>query len=105
MIEVTEHYSRAHWSHVASGRECTQNLPASHSATTCLQKPPVFAASGSRARARAMVTADVTGEDWQYCIARGGGAARIALWGGGTRRFAPSYSVSGLVLIRALGLC
>jgi len=42
--------------------------------------------------------ADVTGEDWQNCVARGGGADRSAPRKGGTRRLAPSHSVSGLVL-------
>src|SRR5262245_19662348 len=42
--------------------------------------------------------------DWRNRDSCGGGADRSALRKGGTRRFAPSYSVSGLVLVRAPGL-
>jgi hypothetical protein len=46
-----------------------------------------------------------TGADLQNRDSCGGGADRSALRKGGTRRFAPSNSVSGLVLVRALCLC
>src|SRR5262249_59051746 len=44
---------------------------------------------------------DVTGEDWQNCVARGGGVDRSALQKGGMWGSARNHSASGLVLIRA----
>src|SRR5262245_7273461 len=44
---------------------------------------------------------DVTGENWRYSVACGGGPDRSALRKGGTWRLASSCSVSGLVLTHA----